>query len=154
MHLESVQKLIGDFVKGTDIFLVEVKITLGKVLVTIDKPTGITIEECAALSRYLYQQLEGNSIFEKHELEVGSPGMEQPLKVFKQYLRRIGRNVKVVTIAGAVHGGILKHADENRLELLEIITEKEGKKKIKKELLTSLSFAEIKETRLELKFNK
>ncbi len=154
MSLDLISTLVDEFSEGKDIFPVEVSITSGKILVTIDKPTGITIGECAALSRFLYQRLEESSIFDKHELEVGSPGMDQPLRVYKQYLRRIGSKIKVVTNTGEMLQGTLTSANENTFDILETITEKEGKKKIKKERLTTLVLSDIKETRLELKFNK
>jgi len=154
MSLDLISKLVDEFSEGKDIFPVEVKMTSGKILVAIDKPSGITIEECAALSRFLYKRLEESSIFDKHELEVGSPGMDQPLKVYKQYLRRIGRTIRVVTNTGDVLQGTLSSANENTFEIVETIVEKEGKKKIKKEKLTTLALSDIKETRLELKFNK
>ncbi|MEZ5067982.1 MAG: hypothetical protein R2847_05590 [Bacteroidia bacterium] len=82
MDIGVINQHITDYIQDKDIFLVESKITPGKVLVSVDKTSGITIDECAALSRHLYQSLESTGIFEKHELEVGSPGMDQPLKVF------------------------------------------------------------------------
>lgn len=154
MRLDLISKLVDEFSEGKDIFPVEVKMTPGKILVAIDKPSGITIEECAALSRFLYQRLDESSIFDRHELEVGSPGMDQPLKVYKQYLRRIGRSIRVVTNTGEVLQGALSSANENTFEIVQTIVEKEGKKKIKREKITTLSFSDIKETRLELKFNK
>ncbi len=154
MSLEIINKLVGSFVEGKDIFPVEVKITPGKILVAIDKPTGITIEECAALSRFLYEEMEQSDIFEKHELEVGSPGMDQPLKVFKQYLRRIGRNVRVISNNGDIRSGVLQNATETSIDLFETLIERDGKKKVKREIITTLPLNEIKETRLELKFNK
>lgn len=154
MSLDLISKLVDEFSEGKDIFPVEVKMTPGKILVAIDKPSGITIEECAALSRFLYQRLDESSIFDRHELEVGSPGMDQPLKVYKQYLRKIGRSIRVVTNTGEVLQGALSSANENTFEIVQTIVEKEGKKKIKREKITTLSFSDIKETRLELKFNK
>ena len=50
--------------------------------------------------------------FEKHELEVSSPGMEEPLKVLNQYQKRIGREVRVLTTNGIVKNGILKAAKQ------------------------------------------
>ena len=95
----------------------------------IDKPAGITISECIALTRHLHDVLEGSGIFETHELEVSSPGMEEPLKVLKQYEKRIGREVRVLTSNGIVKNGILKAASAEGVELEERIEKKIDKKK-------------------------
>ena len=153
MSLELVTSLVEEKIQGTEIFAVDVKVTSGKILVALDKPTGITIEECAEVSRYLYDKLDAVGLLETHELEVGSPGMDQPLKVYKQYLRRIGRQVRVITKTGSVHQGRLDAADENGIALFESTTLREGKKKVRKEETINFSFAEIKETKLELNFN-
>lgn len=154
MSVELVTSLIEEKLQGSEIFPVDVKITPGKILVAIDKPTGITIEECTEVSRYLYEKLDSSGLLETHELEVGSPGMDQPLKVYKQYLRRIGRQVKVVTKTGSVHQGKLESASESGITVIESETVREGKKKVKKEETVVLAFDDIKETKLELSFNK
>ncbi len=154
MDIEFIIRAIEGKIAGTEIFIVEVKIIPGKIVIALDKPTGITIEECAQISRYLYQILDDTSILETHELEVGSPGMDQPLKVIKQYLRRIGRQVRVVTKTGSVHQGKLESASEAGFSIFESTTMREGKKKIRKDEVVNFLFNDIKETRLELNFNK
>lgn len=152
MDIGIINQHITDYIQDKDIFLVESKITPGKVLVSVDKTSGITIDECAALSRHLYQSLESTGIFEKYELEVGSPGMDQPLKVFKQYLKRIGKNVKVITTEGQHYKGVLQNATEERIE---IVQPPKGAKKGKEKpepVHTVIPMEQIKETKLDLNF--
>ncbi len=63
------------------------------------------LDDCIAINRYLQKELENTDVFEKHELEVGSPGMEEPLKVLKQFHKRIGQKVSVLTFDGIKRTG-------------------------------------------------
>ncbi|HKR05636.1 MAG TPA: ribosome assembly cofactor RimP [Bacteroidia bacterium] len=142
-------QLIENKLSGTEQFLVDVKLSPGRLAVFIDKPAGITIGECSALSRSLINDLEPTGFLDAHEIEVSSPGMDQPLKNYKQYLRRIGREVKVTTAEGKQHKGKLLSANENGFELLEIIQVKQDRKKIKQEINHKLNYNQVKETTLD-----
>src|SRR5882672_7152270 len=93
---EEITAAIEEKLKETASFLVEVKVAPTKVFVFIDNVEGLKLEECVEMSRFLQQRFEASEVFEQHELEVSSPGMEEPLKVLKQYLKRIGQKVTVL----------------------------------------------------------
>jgi ribosome maturation factor RimP len=93
-------------------------------------------------------------VFEKRELEVGSPGMEEPLLVLQQFHKRIGREVSVLTLDGVKHTGTLMSADGNELGLNEDIVIKTGNKKEKHKQLNNIPFNTIKETRVIFSFDK
>jgi ribosome maturation factor RimP len=141
-------KLIDSQLNGTDIFLVEAKISPGKISISIDKPAGITINECIALNRYLTAQLEATGILETHELEVSSPGMDQPLKVLQQYQRRLGKQVRIITTGGIQHEGKLLDAKPEGIEIVKTHTNKVNRKKETTEEHLSIPFETIKETKL------
>lgn len=62
----------------------------------IDKPGGITIDDCEVVSRALSDQLdEENFIEETYILEVSSPGLGRPLKKDKDFERSLGESVEV-----------------------------------------------------------
>lgn len=66
--------------------------------VSIDKETGVDIDECAAVSEKLSEKLdEVDPITENYFLEVSSPGAERPLKKDKDFERAIGKNVFIKT---------------------------------------------------------
>ncbi|MFM7767519.1 MAG: ribosome maturation factor RimP [Bacteroidota bacterium] len=82
---EKISSLVQEWIGSSDRFLVEVKSSPSKVTVYIDKPTGITLQECAELSRLITDTLEPEGVWETHEVEVSSPGMDQPLRVYQQH---------------------------------------------------------------------
>ncbi len=64
--------------------------------ITIDKPAGISHEDCEALSRRLGEALDAaEAIDEAYNLEVSSPGAERPLETDEDFRRFAGRRVLV-----------------------------------------------------------
>ena len=62
----------------------------------IDKPGGITIDDCELVSRALNEKLdEEDFIPDAYILEVSSPGLGRPLKKDKDFARSIGQDVDV-----------------------------------------------------------
>ncbi|MEO8146827.1 MAG: ribosome assembly cofactor RimP [Bacteroidia bacterium] len=143
-----ISDLINRKLAGTDCFLVEVKYSPSRIAVFIDKPTGITIGECSDLHRFMYNDLDGKDILETHELEVSSPGMSEPLRVYGQYLRRIGREIQVIDQTGVVHKGILNSADNNDFVLSTTKIIKEGKKKMEQKEIRTFNYDGVKEVKL------
>jgi ribosome maturation factor RimP len=60
----------------------------------MDKPGGITVEDCAAASRHLSRVLEVEGI-DYDRLEVSSPGLDRPLRKAADFARYAGQKVDV-----------------------------------------------------------
>ncbi len=64
----------------------------------IDKPGGITIDDCELISRALSDLLDREDfIDDSYILEISSPGLERPLKKDKDFDRSIGEQVEIKT---------------------------------------------------------
>ena len=64
----------------------------------IDKPGGITVNDCEAVSRRLSDILDEKDFIEdSYVLEVSSPGLGRPLKKEKDYKRNLGKEVEIRT---------------------------------------------------------
>ncbi|MDB6063050.1 MAG: ribosome maturation factor RimP [Verrucomicrobiaceae bacterium] len=64
--------------------------------VFIDSPKGITVEDCALVSRQLSAVLDvEDPIAVEYTLEVSSPGMDRPLFTVEQYERYRGEQIKI-----------------------------------------------------------
>lgn len=62
----------------------------------IDKEGGITIDDCATVSREISAYLEVEDLIaHAYHLEVSSPGLERPLKKKEDFVRFIGRLVRI-----------------------------------------------------------
>jgi len=143
---------VKGFLSGTDCFLVDVKLSPSKLAVFIDKPQGVTLDECSALTRQLLHHFEPTGFLEKHEVEVGSPGMDAPLMVPQQYKRRIGRELKVIGKDGMETKGVLDEVHDDGITVRAMITRKEAKKKIVTEEMHRIPFHDIKEAKLVINF--
>ena len=64
----------------------------------IDKPGGITVDDCADVSREFSDILdEKDYIDDAYIFEVSSPGLGRPLKKEKDYVRNMGKEVEIRT---------------------------------------------------------
>lgn len=63
--------------------------------VIIDKPEGVSLEDCGKLSQYLNKKLDSVDPIEEHYfLEVTSPGVERELKKEIDFARYTGQQVQ------------------------------------------------------------
>ncbi len=85
---------------GVELVDVEVKTSQGRLhlLVYIDQPQGITLEDCERVSKLLGELLDmKDPIPSSYMLEVSSPGIERPFKKREDFRRFSGRYVKIKT---------------------------------------------------------
>lgn len=126
---KKVQTLTEEWLADKDYFFVDATVDAdNRIVVEIDHKDGVWIEDCCDLSRYIESKLDRDA--EDFELEVGSAGIGQPLKVYQQYLNSIGKEMEVMTADGKKLTGIMTKADEQGFDLT--YTEKqrvEGKKR-------------------------
>jgi ribosome maturation factor RimP len=90
--------------------------------VFIDKPEGVTVDDCEFMSKKLSVLLdEVDPIGPSYYLEVSSPGLDRPLKKGSDFERFKGRNVTIHTfapIAGRKRfTGILGGIKDNEVQL-------------------------------------
>ncbi|MEY3399424.1 MAG: ribosome assembly cofactor RimP [Bacteroidota bacterium] len=150
---DRVKELVESKIAGTDLFLISVDVRPGnKILVTLDSDTSLTIDHCVDVSRHVENQLDRES--EDFALEVSSPGLSEPLKVTRQYVKNIGRDVSVKMTDGKKEEGKLTSADETGFTISKRVREAvEGtKKKAWVERDIRLAYSDIKETKIVIRF--
>lgn len=86
----------------------------------IDKPTGINIDDCTAVSNHLTKLLAVENI-QYERLEVSSPGLDRPLKKEQDFNRFSGEKAQIklrVALAGQRNFvGILREVKDGVLQL-------------------------------------
>lgn len=138
----------------SDAFIVSIAVRPGNAIeVLLDKDSGLNVEDCKKVSRHIESSLDREK--EDFALEVSSPGVGKPLLVHRQYLKNIGRTVKVKTEDGGKYEGDLTEVSDEGIVLKH--QEKEtlpGKKKKEwVEKTVTLTFNNIKETKVVIRFN-
>ena len=144
----SIEHHLEGIIAGKDIFLVGVKVdNNNKIIVHIDTPVGISIGDCARVSRELEEKLDRDR--EDFALEVSSPGLDSPFRVIEQYQKNVGKRINLVKTDGEKLEGVLKKTGENGI-VLEMTRGRKGQPKDPD--LLELSFAEIKSGRASIQF--
>lgn len=93
----------------------------------IDTDTGITIEQCAEVSRQVAKTLElDNVIHDSYVLQVSSPGLKKPLKLLRQYKKNLGRLFKVRFLKDGIVVEIIAKLASVEGEILMFTTENNG----------------------------
>lgn len=100
----------------------------------IDKPGGITVNDCETVSRAFSDKLDENDFIEdSYIMEISSPGLDRPLKKEKDFQRNMGKLVEVRTYRPIEKQkefcGILTAFDSNSVTIDEDGTERTFEKK-------------------------
>lgn len=134
-----------------DLFLVEVKMhSNGKLIILMDGDQGLSIKDCATISRHVGFHLEEeNLISQAYNLEVSSPGVDTPLRLLRQYVKNTGRAISLKLKDGNKTEGKLLKAEAECITLLETKKEK-GKKAQQIERI--IAFEEIMESKVLISF--
>ncbi len=150
---ERIRTCIEEELRRNVLFLVDVKIdSANRIKVYVDSMKGITIDECAALSRIIENELNRDE--EDFDLEVSSPGLDRPLVLPVQYMKNTGREIEVLTTGGQIIKGSLQYADEEKIEI-ETRTKIKIQGRKKKETIVkrfSFTFNEIKMAKVIITF--
>ena len=149
-HLQAIEKLLEPFL-GEDVFLVSARIKpTNNFKIYLDADNGLGIEKCIRINRALYKQIEEKGWYPNGDfsLEVSSPGIDEPLKLLRQYNKNIGRDVQVQLSDDKQITGKLTTVSENDITLE--YTEGKNKKAVLKQ--ETIPFDNIKKTIVQIKF--
>jgi len=156
MNIESQIQAIEQRVKALisaepELFLVEIRIKpTNNIKVYIDGNHGVSVDRLVQYNRKLYKQLEEEGMFPEGDfsLELSSPGLDEPLKLHRQYLKNIGRYVEVTGKEGKRVEGKLISASDAEI----VVEEVKGKGKKMETVQHTISFDDIKTTKIQIKF--
>jgi ribosome maturation factor RimP len=110
-----------------------------KVLVILDGDNGVSIDDCAEMSRHLSKLLDESTLIdENYMLEVSTPGLDQPLKLKRQYQKNIGRGLKVKLHERVLEGTLTAVVDDKI-----ILVQETGSGKKKETKTIEVPFSEI-----------
>lgn len=115
--------------------------------VDIDKPGGVTLEDCSLVSQQISTYLDVDDVVPaEYELQVSSPGLDRKFYKDSDYEKFKGRLVRVKT-SRAIRGlhvivGRLKEFDGRKIVVTDPV--------MKKDADYEIPLADIKETRLEV----
>lgn len=145
------QKLEALLAQKPEHFIVDIKIKpTNNIKVFLDGDKGVGIDELVQYNKALYKQMEEEAVFPDGDfsLEVSSPGLSEPLKLHRQYLKNTGRDAEVVLNDGTVINGKLLSADADQV----VVEETKGKGKKAETIQHNILLNNIKTTKIQIKF--
>ena len=128
--VSEIKDAIGGEIAARGCFLVDVSVSKDNdIVLTIESENGkIELDDCVSLSRYFETKFDREA--EDYSLTVSSAGLDQPFKVFKQFLKAVGKKVEVQLKGGKKMVALLEAADEESITLKYSVKEAvDGKKK-------------------------
>ena len=147
----SEQKISSLLAENPSHFLVEVRIKpTNNIKVFIDADDGINLKTLIDYNRSLYKLIEEGGLYPDGDfsLEVSSPGLDEPLKLHRQYKKNTGRFLDVTLNDSSKKEGKLVEAMEDGI-IIETESGKGKKKEVKQE---TILFTDIKNTKIQVKF--
>jgi ribosome maturation factor RimP len=151
-QIDTIKEMIGELItQNPTHFIVEVRIKpTNNVKVFVDADEGVSISALVNYNRKLYKLLEESPLFPDGDfsLEVSSPGLDEPLKIHRQYKKNIGRFVEILLVDTTKKEGKLLEATEDGI----VIEFETGKGKSKETKQESILFDHIKSTKIQIKF--
>ena len=151
-QIQALEQRVNDLiVEEPEVFLVEVRIKpTNNVKIFLDADQGMSLDRLTRYNRRLYRMLEESSLFPGGDfsLEVSSPGLDEPLKLLRQYRKNTGRFVEVTGMDGTKKEGKLVAVTEEEI----VLEEEKGKGKNREMVQHIIPFSGIKTTRVQIKF--
>jgi ribosome maturation factor RimP len=144
-NIQAIETLVGKLLSPEeDIFLVAVRIKpTNNIKVFLDADAGLNIDKCVKINRAMYRIMEEEEWYPdgNFSLEVSSPGIDEPLKLIRQYKKNIGRNIEITLIDGTKTEGKLVAVTEETIA----VEYTEGKNKKAVTLTKDISLTEVKQ---------
>jgi len=134
-----------------DMFLVDLKIKpTNNIKIYLDADNGLPLERCIKVNRALYRKIEEAGMYPGGDfsLEVSSPGVDEPLKLLRQFKKNIGRDFLVTMPDESSKTGKLITVDDETYTIVR--TEGKGKKAVTIEEV--VPYKEIKQVKVLIKF--
>jgi ribosome maturation factor RimP len=152
----AIQQLLEPLLADGRYYLVAINLSPSRrmptLTVLVDSDLGISIDECAQISRYLGDAIEEAGMFDEgYQLEVSSPGIETPLTSIRQYQKNVGRRLRFFLHDGTKLFGKLESVTDTDLIIYEEVLR--GKIKSFKKDLTSLPISQIQSAQVQVMFH-
>ncbi len=134
-------------------FVVDIFHYAHKLEIFLDSDDKLNLDMCTQISRWLGRKIEeADLIKDAYRLEVSSTGLDRPLKLHRQYIKNIGRDVTVHLLNEKIIEGKLTEVKSDMITVSQEIIERENKKKVKKTIDTIILIDDIIKTFIQIKF--
>ncbi len=150
---KSIRALVEEELAESHLFIVDLKVSSSNAIrVLIDGDEGAPISDCVKVSRLIEGSLDRE--VEDFELQVSTPGADQPIKIWRQYNKHVGRELDVKLNEGGKITGVLEEVKPEELVIKTREKKRIEGRKAKQwvEEIHHVSANDIKETKVIISF--
>ena len=154
MKVSEIQDAMESAIVARGCFIVSINVSRDNdIELTVESENGtVELEDCVELSRIFEEKFSRDT--EDYSLTVSSAGLDQPFKVWKQYLKAVGKKVEVAMKGGKKLVATLSEASGDTVTLIWSALEKPegGKKKVPVEHTDTFPLSDINSVRYYIDF--
>jgi ribosome maturation factor RimP len=151
--VEEIRRLADACLEDESQFILKVELSSRsgpkKLLIMVDGDKGVTIDDCANISRKLSKLLDEMGLLQgQYHLEVSTPGVDHPLTFTRQFHKQVGRRLRVTT-GGKTEEGLLERVTEGGV----VMSGFTGSGKTKVSWTKEIPFTELDKAFVLISFN-
>lgn len=149
---KQLQSWIEEYLNGTDYELITLSLSAANdILVEVDRLSGVDVDFCAELNRFLVEKLD--AVEPDYSLEVGSVSLTDPFKSKMQFQKNLGHDVEVLADGKKLRGKLVSVDEETFSVDIEEKVPVEGKKRKETQIVTrTWRYDEPQYVKYDLKF--
>ena len=133
------------------IFLIDITFSANNdVKVFLDGDNGLTLKDCVSINSDIKKNLNQDEI--NYSVEIGSCGIDYPLKLMRQFKKNISRKIEITDFDDQKYSGVLSKVSNLSFEIKwkERQPKKIGKGKITVDLSKNFNYGEYKKAHVIL----
>lgn len=149
---EKFKKILSEILENhKSLFLVELAFSSkNDIKVLLDGDEGVTLRDCTSINSEIKKKLNQDEI--NYSVEIGSCGIDYPLKMIRQFKKNISRKIEIIDLDDRKHTGTLAKVSKASFEIKwkERQSKKIGKGKVTVAFTKNFNFGEYKKVQIIL----
>ena len=143
---EKFKKILSEILENhKSLFLVELAFSSkNDIKVLLDGDEGVTLRDCTSINSEIKKKLNQDET--NYSVEIGSCGIDYPLKMIRQFKKNISRKIEIIDLDDRKHTGTLAKVSKASFEIKwkERQPKKIGKGKVTVAFTKNFNFGEYK----------
>ncbi len=149
---EKFKKILSEILENhKSLFLVELAFSSkNDIKVLLDGDKGVTLRDCTSINSEIKKKLNQDET--NYSVEIGSCGVDYPLKMIRQFKKNISRKIEIIDLDDRKHTGTLAKVSRASFEIKwkERQPKKIGKGKVTVAFTKNFNFGEYKKVQIIL----
>ena len=149
---EKFRNILSEILENyKSLFLIELTFSSNNdIKVYLDGDNGVTLKDCASINSDIKKKLNQDEI--NYSVEIGSCGIDFPLKLVRQFKKNMFRKIEIIDLEGFKHIGTLTKVSNTSFEINwnERQPKKIGKGKTTVSLSKNFNYGEYKKAQIIL----